>query len=110
MDTQQQPSGTEKRQTVTASIALRVLVMDDDPVLCDMFSRALRRAGHKVYQALTLDEARHLLNNNRFDVFMCDMQMGAERSFGLLQEYRARLVENLTSTIVVSAEEQYRGR
>src|SRR5437763_2258099 len=94
----------------TGSAARRVLVMEDDADLCDIYSRGLRRAGFQVYQATTISEARELLARHRFDIFLCDMHMGTERSFGLLQEQRASLVAKSTTTIVISAEEQYRGR
>jgi DNA-binding response OmpR family regulator len=90
--------------------ARRILVMEDDSDLCDIYSRSLRRAGYQVYQAMTISEARDLLAKHRFDIFVCDMHMGTERSFGLLQEQRASLVSNGTATVVISAEEQYRGR
>jgi two-component system OmpR family response regulator len=89
---------------------LRVLVMEDDRDLSDIYARSLRRAGYQVYQATTINTARQMLAATRFDIFLCDMHMGTERSFDLLREQRASLVANRTATVVISAEEQYRGR
>jgi DNA-binding response OmpR family regulator len=90
--------------------SLRVLVMEDDRDLSDIYARSLRRAGYQVYQATTISTARQMLAATRFDLFLCDMHMGTERSFDLLREQRASLVANKTATVVISAEEQYRGR
>ena len=57
----------------------QILVMEDNDVLRQLYSRALRTTGQGVHQAATVQEARELLARQVFDVFLADMDMGSER-------------------------------
>ena len=91
-----------------SSSSQRVLVMDDDENQRYIFGRALEHAGCQVYPASTIQEARHLLNNNHFDVLLCDVCMdGGRYSTDLIQEYSSELSAQGTEIIMMSAERQY---
>jgi PAS domain S-box-containing protein len=57
------------------SISLRVLVAEDNPVNQQLMSELLRRRGCKVQLAANGKEALELLDRNRFDVVLMDIQM-----------------------------------
>lgn len=87
----------------------RVLVMEDNPSLNRLFSRALTNAGYAVVSALTLDQGRILLSSSstHFNVFLCDMHMGDESSLLLLRELRDNLTQKGTQVVIVTGESQY---
>lgn len=86
----------------------RLLVIEDNAELRRLYSRALRRTGFEVQAAGTIRYARELLNSSRFDVVLCDIQMGSDRGTDLLRQYGAALVTSGTRIIVVSGQSQYR--
>lgn len=86
----------------------RILVMEDDMLLLDIFSRALRRSGYDVQAIPTMMGAHSLLTEQQFDLFLCDIHMGEERGTTLLGELGADLMAQGTQIIVMSAEGQYR--
>ncbi len=92
------------------SMQKHILVMEDNEVLRQLYTRALRTTGQAVFQAATLQEARTLLNEYAFDVFVCDMEVGGERGLDLLQEQRDNLYYSGTHIIVATAEDRYRQR
>ncbi|MGD9947186.1 MAG: sigma-54-dependent transcriptional regulator [Desulfobulbus sp.] len=52
-----------------------ILIIDDNPMLCEMLSSHLARANHFVKIAHTLREALHLAQQGNFDVLFLDVQM-----------------------------------
>lgn len=88
--------------------AIRVLVMEDAHDLRRLYSKALEKVGYKVYQATTLQEARDLLTERRFDVFLCDIHMGGDCGTDLLREQQAILSAAGTQVVMVSGDARYR--
>lgn len=86
----------------------RVLVMEDELRLLQLFTRTLTEAGFEVHPAETLDEARDLLAQHHFDLFLCDIHMGEERATALLAEQAAELLAQGTQIVIMSAEGRYR--
>lgn len=64
----------------------RVLVMEDDPNLSELYAEALGLEGYQVDSARTIAHARELLQANSYRVFLCDMQIGRDRSTDLLKD------------------------
>lgn len=89
--------------------APRVLVMEDNPSLNRLFSRALTNAGYAVVSALTLEQGRILLSSSstHFNVFLCDMHMGNESSLILLRDLRDLLMQKGTQVVIVTGESKY---
>jgi DNA-binding NtrC family response regulator len=85
-----------------------VLVMEDNRDLRRIYSRALRREGYRVQAAATLQEARDLIAQQRFDAFLCDVHIGNERGTDLLREVGPALHAQGTQIIMVSADARYR--
>jgi DNA-binding NtrC family response regulator len=84
-----------------------VLVVEDDDNLRRLYVKALAHAGYLVSEAATLGKARKILATERFDVFLCDMHLGEERSINLLREYRSVLESYGTQVIMVTGQGQY---
>src|SRR4051794_36603334 len=53
----------------------RILVVDDEPVLCALASRALREAGHEVVIAADGTAAYELVKTQAFDLVVTDSRM-----------------------------------
>lgn len=86
----------------------RILVMDDDPGLRNIYHKALTHKGYVVDLAATLDEARALIEEHVYGVFICDIHMGEERGTDLLAELSGKLKAAGTEIIMASAYGQYR--
>jgi two-component system response regulator PilR (NtrC family) len=86
----------------------RILIMEDNPDLRHLYSKALRKFGYEVHSAATLQEARDFLETSRFDVFLCDIQVGSERGTDLLLEQRSLLSQSDTQVVILSAYPRYR--
>ena len=70
------PRGRGRRTALdTAGQAGRILVVEDYPVLAQVASFNLRRAGYRVKTARNGREARGLLGKDRFDLVVTDKQM-----------------------------------
>lgn len=63
-----------------------ILVMEDDPNLSELYAEALGLEGYRVDSARTIADARKLLEENTYKVFLCDMQIGRDRSTDLLKD------------------------
>lgn len=86
----------------------RVLIMEDDTHLRRLYSKALRRGGYRVHSAGTIGEARNLLDELRFDVLLCDIQMGSDNGTDLLQECIEDITTSGAQIIMVSGQAHYR--
>lgn len=82
--------------------APRVLVLEDDNHLRNVYARGLEGAGYTVYAAGSLDQARDLLTRVQFDVLVCDIYMGQERSTDFLQEHSELLLTSGAQIIMIS--------
>ncbi|MBN1123065.1 MAG: response regulator [Anaerolineae bacterium] len=71
----------------------RILVMEDDDDLVELYREALGLSGYEVDGVTTIGEARHHLENNQYAVFLCDLFIGRERSIDLLREVLPTLKE-----------------
>ena len=85
-----------------------ILILEDNNDLCTLYARTFTEEGYQSRFAPTLMDARRLLQDHTYDVFLCDMQLGNEHGLTLLKEQRAVLITGSTTTIVVSAQEKYR--
>lgn len=86
----------------------RILVLEDNAGLREIFVQALVRAGYQVHAAAGLAQARAALTGGRVDVLLCDIQLGEKRGTDLLRERIEDFRRNGTHVIVVSAEDRYR--
>jgi two-component system OmpR family response regulator len=77
---------------------MRILLIEDDPVLGDVMLHSLQDAGHRVDMAIHLEEARHFWCFQPFDAVLLDLNLpqssnrraGMGNGLAVLREARAR--------------------
>jgi len=62
----------------------KILVVDDDPVVCEILSRALDSEGFDCHTAATAEEAWSLLNGDGFDLLVLDIRLPGRSGIELL--------------------------
>jgi signal transduction histidine kinase/CheY-like chemotaxis protein len=67
----------------------RVLVVDDDPMVANLFVTVLQRAGYQVEGVLCGEEAIERLNAARFDVLLADVKMPGVDGLEVLRQAKA---------------------
>jgi len=67
-----------------------ILVVDDEPDLCELISRMLARAGHKVTSAGDGDEATRLIAKQKFDIVLTDVIMPEKDGIEVIGELRRK--------------------
>ncbi len=73
----------------THDVAVKILMLEDDERLRSVVVRGLRRSGHTVNIAGTVEEARYLLSETRHDVLILDVMLPDGDGFTLCRELRA---------------------
>jgi DNA-binding response OmpR family regulator len=81
---------------------MKILLMEDDPVLGDIVSSYLR-AYYEVIHAFDSKEAQEYIDENRFDLFIFDINVPGKSGVELLEELRS--FNNTTPAIIVTAYE-----
>ena len=69
----------------------RILVVDDEPIVCDSIRWLLSYEGYAVTTARSADEASDLLSQHHFDVLITDYAMPGMSGAELALEVRKRL-------------------
>ncbi|MBS7663289.1 response regulator [Pseudomonas lalucatii] len=67
-----------------------VLIVDDDPVICELLASYLQRAGYHVYCAETAEQAETCLADNPVDLVMLDIRLPGKDGLTLTRELRVR--------------------
>jgi two-component system, OmpR family, response regulator len=79
---------------------MKILLMEDDPVLGDIVSTYLRDF-YAVDHAFDSAQAQELIDNNRYDLFIFDINVPGKSGVELLEELRS--FNDTTPAIVVTA-------
>jgi len=69
---------------------MRILVVEDDPLLAESLVRALQQQGYGVGHARRAQEADAALCNHRFDLLLLDIGLPGVDGFEVLRRLRAR--------------------
>ena len=80
-------SGTSTVPVESAALA-RVLVIDDEHVVCDAIARQLRDVGYYVVVAYSGTAAIDTIRTESFDIALIDIRMPKVNGFGVLRELR----------------------
>jgi two-component system response regulator PilR (NtrC family) len=81
----------------------RVLVVDDEPSMCEVLEIVLENAGYEVRTASGVREACALLEHEHFDAMLTDLSMGNDRQAGMrLLEWLKEHAPN-TPAIMITA-------
>ncbi|MEO7909902.1 MAG: ATP-binding protein [Roseiflexaceae bacterium] len=87
---QQQTQPAPEQVEPPASLALRVLVVDDDPAVREVLARVLQRAGHAVTRVASAEEALDQFAPWQYDVIFTDLSLTGMDGATLLSQVRAR--------------------
>lgn len=87
--------------------APRILVIEDNTDLRRLYGNALARAGYHVTETGVLDEAASLVDKNRFDVLLCDIYMGSQKSTDMVRQKKAKLTADGTHVVLITGETWY---
>ena len=73
-------------------MAKQVVLVEDEPILCENYARALRAQGYEVHAAISKEEALRLFSKNLPDLAILDIGLDddMEAGFDLCRELRAR--------------------
>ena len=69
---------------------MRILIVEDDPVIADAIRRALERDGHAVDQVGSAEQAKAALHAEAFDLAVLDIGLPREDGLQLLHDMRRR--------------------
>jgi CheY-like chemotaxis protein len=86
----------------------RILVMEDDENLLNLFRRVLLKMSFNVDAVSTAIEARQLILDNRYDVFLCDMIVQGERGIDIVRDMEPYLSRARTTVVAVTGREEMR--
>jgi len=82
-------------------MALRILVIDDEPGMLQMLHAVLSRAGYQTTTVTNAEEALNLLDRAAYDLCLCDLKMPGLDGIAFLSELRRRGIQ--TTVIVMTA-------
>ena len=68
---------------------MRVLVIEDEPLIADFIGKGLREAGHSVDLARTGPDGLHLASSEAYDALIVDRMLPGLDGLALLQQLRA---------------------
>src|SRR5690349_15043323 len=69
---------------------MRILLVEDDAVLCGVVERSLAETGHRVDVARSAGDAAHLWHVQSFDAVLLDLNLPDGSGLAVLREARAR--------------------
>lgn len=81
---------TDQDLSLHAFAPLRILIVEDDPLLADMACDHYRSQGHHVNSAANGREALAYMERERPDIVICDRRMPEMSGAELLENVRAR--------------------
>jgi two-component system NtrC family sensor kinase len=81
---------TSASPSIPAGRTLRVLAVDDEPVLLELITDTLSRDGHQVETASGGEEALQRIEGRNFDVLILDLKMPEMDGQALFEEIRRR--------------------
>ncbi len=80
-----------------------ILVIDDEPFICDIFSLLLSNNGYDVQISNSNDKAREFLKKNNFDLILLDVYMKGTSFFDFVIEMKTSLEYQHIPMIAVTA-------
>jgi DNA-binding response OmpR family regulator len=69
-------------------VTARILIVDDEPEICEELAEFLEMKGHAPVLAHTVADARALLEGGRFDLVVSDLRLGRESGLDVVAAAR----------------------
>lgn len=89
------------RQSYLRGHAMRILIAEDDPVIADGLSRALRQTGYAVDWAPNGADAEHALTGTPYDLLILDLGLPKVPGLEVLRRLRSR--DNEVPVLILTA-------
>ena len=70
-------------------IPLRILIVDDEPIICDLLEALLTDYGHETVAVYTATDADRCLLFDRFDLVVTDLQLGESSGMEIIRKAKA---------------------
>ena len=86
----------------------RILIIDDEPLVLEMFETVLRDAGYITTTAASATEARNKLLYQSFDVAIVDVWLDGEDGF-ILAQY-AKKIQSSIEVVVITGRPSEKGK
>jgi DNA-binding NtrC family response regulator len=67
----------------------KILIVDDDPPVCEMMKLAFGRAGYSVFTAISPNEAMDIMRNENCSVLFIDLNLADTSGIDLYQEIKS---------------------
>src|SRR5262245_42524595 len=93
--------GNEAKRVGTAALAKRILVVDDEPLVCDSVKWMLLSFGHEVEAVTSGEQALALFDKSKFDLVIIDYLMPGMKGDALALDLRKRVASQ--PIIMISA-------
>src|SRR5205085_241907 len=84
------PPEVEAPRATAPARQLRILTVDDEPLICKMMKRTLRAGRHYVVTATSGEEALEILRSDCFDIVISDVGLGSGMNGWELAEHSRR--------------------
>ena len=81
----------------------RILVVEDDEAIRQLVSKVLGMAGYEVAQASTGDEAIKRIAEDKFDLIVLDLMLGAISGWDVLEETNRRGLRDRFKVLMLTA-------
>ena len=92
----------------------RILLVDDEPLVVEMFEELLEGEGYDVVSATTAFDAMNRLRNESFDMLICDVRLEPFDGFEIMEKAQERNQELpvilITGAPVEGDKERLKGR
>ena len=79
----------------------RILIVDDEPHICELLARWLAAEGYRCATASNANKALELLDSGAFELALCDIMMPGMDGIGLLNTIRSKF--DKTAALMVTA-------
>lgn len=84
-------------------MAERILIVDDDPLLCSLFDMTLKREGYETYVAYSGQASLDYLVDHRVDLILLDIMMADVNGFDVLRRLKSDPDFNAIPVILLTA-------
>lgn len=86
----------------------RILLVDDEPLVLEMFESLLTNEGYSVSGAQSADEACSLIDHYAFDALICDVRLEGITGFEVAQIFKAEQPQSAVVLITGAPQEKDR--
>jgi two-component system, NtrC family, response regulator AlgB len=84
---------------------MRILIVEDDLRLLNLFSKVLADEAHQIDRAATLHAAETMLKAHAYDLCLLDVQLGMDTTLDLLANFRKLQPEPARVAVISSRED-----